>query len=128
MMQPLYRRGKRLAALLLPLLLLLALLLAGNALAPLLPLRLPGAIIGMVLYLLALVHIPALRATLPAAHALIGLLGMLIVPAAVGLVPAFPAISNSSAGRLALLLVITTLITGIATALLAKALLKPAGP
>jgi holin-like protein len=124
MMQPLYRRGKRLAALLVPLMLLLA----GNALAPLLPLRLPGAIIGMVLYLLALVHIPALRATLPAAHALIGLLGMLIVPAAVGLVPAFPAISNSSAGRLALLLVITTLITGIATALLAKALLKPAGP
>lgn len=92
--------------------------LAGDLAAALLGVAVPGPIIGLGAYLLLLSVWPAFAAwTLPAARLLTRFLGALIVPAAVGLAAFAPFIAGV-APALALVLVVSTLLTGLTTALL----------
>jgi putative effector of murein hydrolase LrgA (UPF0299 family) len=92
--------------------------LIGDLLAALAGVAVPGAIVGLALYLLLMTLSPGFAAwTLPAARLLTRLLGALIVPAAVGLA-GFAAYVADFAPQLALVLVVSTLVTGLTTALL----------
>ena len=92
--------------------------LAGDLAAALLGVAVPGPIVGLGAYLLLLWIWPAFGAwTLPAARLLTRFLGALIVPAAVGLAAFAPFIAGV-APALALVLVVSTLVTGLTTALL----------
>ncbi len=94
----------------------IALALAGEALAARLALPLPGAVIGLGAYL-ALLALPGdwFGWSRAGAALLVRWLGAMLVPALLGLNFALLA---GSALPLALLLVVTTLVTGVATALL----------
>ena len=97
---------------------LVLLSLLGDLAAALLALDVPGPILGLGLYLLLLALWPAFGEwTLPAARLLTRFLGALIVPAAVGLAAFTPFIAGA-APSLALVLVVSTLVTGVTTALL----------
>lgn len=87
-------------------------------------LGLPGPILGLAAYLALLLAFPAFaRATQPAAEGLLKLLGLLITPAAVGLMLHADELAGE-AGRLALVVVLSTVATGVATALAYKGLRK----
>jgi len=97
---------------------LVALSIGGDAAARVFALPVPGPVIGLGAYLLLLAAVPgAEAATAPAARALLRLLGALIVPAAVGLAAFGPFVADA-APELALVLVASTLVTGLTTALL----------
>ena len=99
-------------------LVLVTLSVAGDRLAHLLGLPVPGPVIGLGLYLLLLALVPgAEAATAPAARTFLRLLGGLIVPAAVGLA-AFGPFLAEAAPALAVVLVVSTLVTGLTTALI----------
>lgn len=103
---------------------LLLLSLAGEIAAALLGIAVPGAIIGLAGYLLLLAVSPRIAAwTLPAARLLTRLLGALIVPAAVGLA-AFAAFVADAIGPLLLVILVSTIVTGVTTALLYAGLRK----
>lgn len=90
----------------------------GEAAARLTGLPLPGAILGLLAYVALLLGAPRLAGwTLDGAQALVRLIGALIVPAAVGLVLFMPLLAPAW-GKVALLLVASTLVTGLATAAL----------
>lgn len=98
--------------------LLVALSLAGDLVAAFAGLGVPGPILGLAAYLLLLGVWPAFgRLTLPAAQALTRYLGALIVPAAVGLA-AFAPFLGPAVPALALVIVVSTLVTGVTTALI----------
>ena len=97
---------------------LVLLSLAGDLAAALLGIDIPGPIIGLGAYLLLLWLWPSFGAwTLPAARLLTRYLGALIVPAAVGLAAFAPFIAGA-VPALAVVLVASTLVTGLTTALL----------
>ena len=97
---------------------LILLWVVGEIVAAVAGIDIPGSIIGLGAYLLLLKLSPAVgRWTLPAARLLTRFLGALIVPAAVGLAAFAPFIAEV-APRLVLVLVISTVFTGITTALL----------
>lgn len=97
---------------------LVLLSLLGDLAAALLDIDVPGPILGLGAYLLLWWIWPAFGAwTLPAARLLTRFLGALIVPAAVGLAAFAPFIAGA-APELALVLVVSTLVTGVTTALL----------
>lgn len=101
---------------------LAAIALAGDFVAHRLGVGIPGPVLGLAAYVAALLLAPsALRWTLPAARMLTGLLGALIVPAAVGLLLFLPLLA-AGALPLAIVLLVSTLVTGLATALLMQAL------
>ncbi len=90
----------------------------GEIVAAVAGIDIPGSIIGLGAYLLLLKLSPAVgRWTLPAARLSTRFLGALIVPAAVGLAAFAPFIAEV-APRLVLVLVISTVFTGVTTALL----------
>ena len=104
--------------------LLVALRLAGDALAAGLALPLPGPVLGMGIALALLFGVPALRPLLLDGSALMmTLLGALIVPAAVGL-QAFAPLLGRQALALAAVLLLSTLITGLVTAGVYRALVR----
>lgn len=95
-----------------------ALSVGGDHVARLLHLPIPGPVLGMGAYLLLLAFVPGLEAaTAPTARALLRLLGALIVPAAVGLAAFAPFVAGA-APALGLVLVASTLVTGLTTALI----------
>jgi holin-like protein len=97
---------------------LVALSLAGDLAAAVLGLGVPGPILGLAVFLLLLGLSPGFGAlTLPAARALTRLLGALIVPAAVGLAAFMPFIAEAALPLL-LVLVVSTVVTGLTAALL----------
>ncbi|MCH8683847.1 CidA/LrgA family protein [Pedomonas mirosovicensis] len=88
------------------------------------PLGLPGPVIGLAAYVALLLAFPALeRSTQAAAEGLLKLLGLLITPAAVGLALHADTL-RSEVGRLALVVVLSTVATGVATMLAYKGLRK----
>lgn len=90
-------------------------------------LGLPGPVLGLAAYVGLMAAVPAFaRATQPGAELLLKLLGVLITPAAVGLALHRDELA-SEAGRLALVLLASTVITGLATAWAYKALRKWSG-
>lgn len=98
--------------------LLVMLSLAGDIVVAWVGLGVPGPVVGLGGYLLLLSAWPAFgRWTLPAARLLTRYLGALIVPAAVGLA-AFAPFLAGAVPALALVLVVSTLVTGLTTALL----------
>lgn len=97
---------------------LVLLSLAGDLAVALLGIAVPGPIVGLAVYLALLALWPAFRSwTLPAARLLTRYLGALIVPAAVGLAAFAPFVAEV-APQLALVIVVSTLVTGLTTALL----------
>lgn len=117
-------RTRNLMRLMFGLALLAMLSLVGQLAATTADLAVPGPILGLAAYLIWLLAAPStVRWSLPAAHLLTRYLGALIVPAAVGLA-AFVPLLGRSAGALALVLVASTLITGVATALLYRLLTR----
>ena len=97
---------------------LVVLSLGGDLVAATLGIGVPGPILGLGVYLLLLGFWPAFgELTLPAARLLTRFLGALIVPAAVGLAAFAPFIAEA-APPLALVLVVSTIVTGLTTALL----------
>ncbi|MFC3712261.1 CidA/LrgA family protein [Sphingoaurantiacus capsulatus] len=97
---------------------LILLWMAGEIIAALADIDVPGSIIGLGAYLLLMKLSPAFASwTLPAARLFTRFLGALIVPAAVGLA-AFAPFLIEVAPRLILVLVISTVFTGVTTALL----------
>ncbi len=94
-----------------------ALALAGDALAAWVRLPVPGAILGLVAYLLWLTLGRGIGWSRRGAGLLIRWIGAMIVPALVGL-QAYAAVLAHGALPLAMLLVVTTLLTALATALL----------
>ncbi len=100
------------------LIVLILLSLAGDLAAALLGIAVPGPILGLAAYLALLAAWPGFRSwTLPAARLLTRFLGALIVPAAVGLA-AFAPFVVDVAPQLMLVIVVSTLVTGLTTALL----------
>lgn len=97
------------------LLLCIGLSLAGQALAAALQLPVPGAVLGLLVYLLLLLWVPSATTTRPGAALLIRWIGAMLVPALIGLQGAVPLLAQSAL-PVALLLVMTTMITGLATA------------
>ncbi len=94
---------------------------AGGRLALLSPAPVPGAVIGLGLLLL-LLRAPGVRGLVARPAALLtGVLGALIAPAAVALGDGIPGLAPGDGARIAAVLVISTLMTGIATALLWRA-------
>jgi putative effector of murein hydrolase LrgA (UPF0299 family) len=78
----------------------------------------PGPVVGLGLLLALLGALPRLRETVThPAMLLVGVLGALIVPAAVMLGDGVPGVDGPVALRLAAVLVLTTLATGVVTAL-----------
>ena len=98
-------------------LLCVALAMAGNALATLLQLPLPGAILGLLAYLGWLTWGRGIAWSRRGAGLLIRWIGAMIVPALVGL-QLYTGVLTGSALALAVLLVVTTLVTAVATAVL----------
>ena len=97
---------------------LVTLSLAGDLAAALLGIAVPGPILGLAAYLGLLLLWPAFGAwTLPAARLLTRFLGALIVPAAVGLAAFAPFVAGV-APQLILVIVVSTLVTGLTTALI----------
>ncbi len=97
---------------------LVLLSLGGDLVEARLDIGVPGPILGFGLYLLLLGAWPAFgELTLPAARLLTRFLGALIVPAAVGLAAFAPFITEAAA-PLAVVLVVSTIVTGVTTALL----------
>lgn len=97
---------------------LVLLSLAGDLAAAWAALDVPGPILGLAAYLGLLALWPAFGAlTLPAARLLTRFLGALIVPAAVGLAAFAPFVAEAAL-PLAVVLVASTVVTGITTALL----------
>lgn len=97
---------------------LILLWLAGEIVAALLRIDIPGSIIGLGAYLLLMRLSPAFAGwTLPAARLFTRFLGALIVPAAVGLAVFAPFLIEV-APRLVLVLIVSTVFTGVTTALL----------
>lgn len=87
-------------------------------------LGLPGPVLGLAAYVGLMAASPAFaRAAQPGAELLLKLLGVLITPAAVGLALHRGELAGE-AGRLALVILASTLITGLATAFAYKALRK----
>ena len=83
---------------------------------------LPGPVLGLAVYVALMVAFPAFaRATQAGAELLLKILGVLITPAAVGLALHRDELA-SEFGRLALVLVLSTVVTGLATAWAYKAL------
>lgn len=83
---------------------------------------LPGPVLGLAAYVGLMAAFPAFaRATQPGAELLLKILGLLITPAAVGLALHRQELAGE-AGRLALVIVASTVITGLATAYAYKAL------
>lgn len=98
-------------------LLLVALSVGGDLATQALHLAIPGPVLGMAAYLVILALVPgAVELTAPAARLILRLLGALIVPAAVGLAAFAPYVASAAAPLLAVL-VLSTLITGVTTAL-----------
>lgn len=92
--------------------------LAGDLAVAMLGIAVPGPIVGLAVYLALLALWPAFRNwTLPAARLLTRFLGALIVPAAVGLAAFAPFVAEV-APQLVLVIVVSTLVTGLTTALL----------
>jgi len=96
--------------------LLVLLALAGTALRRMCGLPVPGPILGLIAYLVLLAT-GRCDWTLPAAAVVTGLIGAMIVPPLVG-IALFGDVLLPAAGGLALLLVVTTAVTAVATALL----------
>ena len=98
-------------------LLCVALATAGDALAGWLRLPVPGAILGLVAYLSWLTLGRGIGWSQRGAALLVRWIGAMIVPALVGL-QAWAGVLAGGALPLALLLIVTTLLTALATALL----------
>jgi putative effector of murein hydrolase LrgA (UPF0299 family) len=94
-----------------------ALAMAGNALAALAQLPVPGAVLGLLAYLAWLISGRGIGWSVPGAALLLRWIGALIVPALVGLT-AYAGVLAGAAVPLLFVLVATTLITGLATALI----------
>lgn len=95
---------------------------AGGKLAALLPIAAPGPVVGLAL-LLALLRIGAVRRLVERPAALLtGVLGALIAPAVVALGDGVPGLAPGDGWRIAIVLVATTLATGVVTALTWRAL------
>lgn len=101
----------------------LALLSAGGAAAVRASgIAVPGPVLGMVIYLALLQLAPRFFAwTLSGARFMTSILGALIVPAAVGLADFAPELKGEAL-PLAVTLVVSTLVTGVATAVLFRLL------
>ena len=85
---------------------------------------LPGPVLGLAAYVALMAAFPGFaRATQAGAELLLKILGVLITPAAVGLALHRDELV-SEAGRLALIIVLSTVVTGLATAYAYKALRK----
>ena len=108
------RNGWRVAA---GLAVLVLLSLGGDLVAATFDIGVPGPILGLGLYLLLGMWSAFAELTLPAARLLTRFLGALIVPAAVGLAAFAPFIAEA-APPLALVIVVSTIVTGLTTALL----------
>lgn len=79
----------------LPLFLILACQLVGEALARLFPIQVPGPVVGMVLMAVALALSPRLvRAIRPVATGILGNLSLLFVPAGVGVIGHLPLLES----------------------------------
>jgi holin-like protein len=101
--------------------LLILLSIGGEMMAASLHLPVPGPIIGMVSLILALFAKPQLAELIaPAADFIIRWLGALIVPAAAGVVMYGPLFRQHGLA-LAIILVVTTLATGLTVALIYRA-------
>jgi holin-like protein len=99
---------------------------AGEALARLLNLRLPGPVIGL-LILLVLLRWPVVRLPVEAAaDALLAHLSLLFVPVGVGVMTHMALVTQYGL-RLALALVLSTWIGLAVTALVLRAMLRPPG-
>lgn len=94
-----------------------ALAMAGNALAAWLRLPVPGAVLGLFAYLVWLINGRGIGWSLPGAALLLRWMGALIVPALVGLT-AYAAELAGAAVHLLVVLVATTLVTALATAVI----------
>lgn len=82
-----------------------------------LDLPIPGAVIGLGLLLVVLACVPQLEQLLaPTADPLLRHMGLLIIPAAVGLMALGPLLLREGAA-LALILVVSTVLTGLVAAL-----------
>jgi putative effector of murein hydrolase LrgA (UPF0299 family) len=99
------------------LLLCAALALAGRWLTDGLRLPVPGAVLGMIAYALWLASDRAIGWSRPGAQLLVRWLGAMLVPALVGLEAYVLLLAHSLVPLLAVL-VVTTVVTGLATALL----------
>lgn len=97
-----------------------ALSIGGGWIATRLRITLPGPVLGLAGYTTLLLLTPWLGWTLPAARWLSSWLGALIVPALVGIV-LFGDVVVGSGVRLALVLVVSTAVTGLVTAWLFRA-------
>ncbi len=90
----------------------------GSFLARLLNLPIPGSILGMITLLAILFAFPAFSTwVMPAADALLRWLGALIVPAAAGII-LYGDLFQAHALALGLVLVVTTLATGVCIAVI----------
>ena len=94
-----------------------ALAVAGNALAAMAQLPVPGAVLGLLAYLGWLISGRGIGWSTPGAALLLRWIGALIVPALVGLT-AYAGVVAVAAIPLLVVLVATTLITALATALI----------
>lgn len=97
-------------------------LLAGRAFVNWADLPLPGAVAGLVLYAATMLLLPPLRSLAePGAALLTGLLGALIVPPFVGLV-LFAPLLQTNWKPVAVILILTTLLSGFVTALIYRSM------
>jgi holin-like protein len=94
-----------------------ALAMAGNALTAWLRLPVPGAVLGLLAYLFWLISGRGIGWSLSGAALLLRWIGALIVPALVGLT-AYAGVLAGAAVPLLVVLVATTLVTALATALI----------
>lgn len=97
-----------------------ALALAGGLVVARLALPVPGAVLGLLVYLGWLVWGRGIAWSRPGAALLLRWMGALIVPALVGLT-AYAGVLAGAALPLAAVLVVTTLVTALATALIYRA-------
>ena len=97
-----------------------ALAIAGGHVVQALALPVPGAVVGLVAYLGWLVSGRGIGWSRPGAALLLRWIGAMIVPALVGLT-AYAAVLAGAAAVLVLVLVATTLLTALATALIFRA-------
>ncbi len=94
-----------------------ALAMAGNALVAWARLPIPGAVLGLLVYLGWLISGRSIGWSVPGAALLLRWIGALIVPALVGLT-AYAGVVVGAAVPLLVVLVATTLITALATAVI----------
>ena len=90
---------------------------AGNALAGWLHLPVPGAVLGLLAYLGWLISGRCIAWSVPGAALLLRWIGALIVPALVGLT-AYAGVLAGAAVPLLVVLIATTLVTALATAMI----------